>query len=58
MNEDKKRDFSFRSSRKISSYLVKGKLYSLDRVVGPTKCGKKSCEVCMNVSEAGTFTSI
>ena len=48
---------SFRSPRKISSYLVRTKLYSLDRVVGSSKCGKKRCEVCINVSETNTFTS-
>ena len=48
---------SFRSPRKISSYLVRAKLYPLDRVVGSMKCGKKRCEVCMNVSETNTFTS-
>ena len=63
MNEETKKVFSprpmvlFRSPRKISSYLVRAKLYPLDRVVGSTKCGKKRCEVCMNVSETNTFTS-
>ena len=47
MNEETKKVFSpppmvsFRSRRKISSYLVRAKLYRLDRVVGSTKCGKK-----------------
>ena len=63
MNEETKKVFSprpmvsFRSPRKTSSYLVRAKLYPLDRVVGSTKCGKKRCEVCMNVSETNTFTS-
>ena len=48
---------SFKSSLKISSYLVRAKLYPLDRVVGSMKCGKKRCEVCMNVSKTNTFTS-
>ena len=48
---------SYRSPRKISSYLVRANLYPLDRVVGSTKCGKKRCEVCMNASETNTFTS-
>ena len=48
---------SFRSPRKISSYLVRAKLYPLDRAVGSTKCGKKSCENFMNVSKTNTFTS-
>ena len=63
MNEETKKVFllrpmvSFRSPPKISSYLVRAKLYSLDRAVGSTKCGKKRCEVRMNVSEMNTFTS-
>ena len=32
-------------------------LYPLDRGVGSTKCGKKRCEVCMNISKTNTFTS-
>ena len=62
MNEETKKVFSprpmvsFRSPRKRSSYLARAKLYPLDRVVGSTKCGKKRCEVCMNVSETNTFT--
>ena len=31
---------SFKSPRKISSYLVRAKLYALDRVIGSTKCAK------------------
>ena len=63
MNEETKKLFlprsmvSFRSPRKISSYLVRATLYPFDRVVGSTKCGKRRCEVCMNVSETNTFTS-
>ena len=62
MNKETKKVFSprpmisFRSPRKISSYLVRAKLYPLARVVGSTKCGKKRSEVCMNVSETNTFT--
>ena len=48
---------SFSSLRKISSYLVRAKLYPLDRVVRSTKYGKKRCEMCMNVSEAKAFIS-
>ena len=48
---------SFRNPRKTSSYLVRAKLYPLDRVVGTMKCGKKRCEICMNVSEANKITS-
>ena len=57
MNEETKKMFSprpmvsLRSARKISSYLVRAKLYPLDRVVGSTKCDKEWCEFCINVSE-------
>ena len=63
MNEETKKLFSprpmvsFKSLRKISSYLVRDNFYPLDRVVGSTKCSKKRCEVCMNVSETNTFIS-
>ena len=63
MNEETKKVFSprpmvsFRSPRKIGSYLVTAKLHPLDRVVGSTKCSKKRCEVCVNVSGTNTFTS-
>ena len=48
---------SFRSARKLSSYLVRAKLYPIERVVGSKKCNKVGCEVCKNVSETDTFTS-
>ena len=48
---------SYRSSRKLSSYLVRAKLYPTDRIVGSKGCGKKQCEVCVNVCETDTFTS-
>ena len=37
---------SFRSSSKVSSYIVRAKLYPLERTAGSYKCGKKRCEVC------------
>ena len=48
---------SFRSSRKISSYLVRAKLYPIERTVGSFKCGSKRCEVCKYITETDTFTS-
>ena len=48
---------SFRSVRKISSYLVRAKVYSLERTVGSFKCKKSRCQVCLNVNETDTFTS-
>ena len=62
MNEETKKVFlprpmvSFTSPRKISGYLVRAKLYLLDRVVGSTKCGKKRCEVCLSICERNLFT--
>ena len=48
---------SFRSARKLSSYLVRPKLYPLQRKVGSSKCGKRRCEVCNNVTGTSTFSS-
>ena len=48
---------SFRSARKLSSYLVRDKLYPTERTVGFYKCGGKRCEVCINVNETSTFTT-
>ena len=55
MNEETKKVFLprpmvlFRCPRKISSCLVRARLYPLDRVVGSITCGKKMCEVCMSL---------
>ena len=49
MNDEVKKTFtlspmiSFRSSRKISSYIVRTKLYPLERTVRSYKCVKKRC---------------
>ena len=57
MNEKVKKTFtprpmiSFRSARKLSSYLVRTKLYPLQRKVGSSKCGKRRWEVCNNVTD-------
>ena len=48
---------SFRSARKLSSYLVRAKLYPTKRTEGSHKCGGKRCEVYINVNETSTFTS-
>ena len=47
----------FRRSKKLSSYLVRAKLYPLERVTGTCKCHGKRCAVCLNVNETSTFTS-
>ena len=63
MNDEVKKTFtaspmiSFRSSRIISSYIVRAKLYPLERTVGSYKCGKKRCHVCDVISETDTFSS-
>ena len=48
---------SFKSARKLSSYLVRAKLYPLNRPLGSFKCNKLCCEICVNVIETDTFTS-
>ena len=52
MNDEVERIFtpkpmvSFRSSRKIISYLVRPKLYPIKKTVGSFRCGSKRCEIC------------
>ena len=48
---------SFRSARRIRSYLVRANLYLLERFVGSRQCKKHRCEVCTNVTETDTFSS-
>ena len=48
---------SLRSARKIRGYLVRAKLYLLERHVGSFKCGGRRCQVCLNVTETKAFTS-
>ena len=63
MDEEVKRVFtpgpmvSFRSSIKLSSYLVREKLFPTERVVGSFKCKKQQCLVCVNLTEVKTFGS-
>ena len=40
---------SCRSARKICSYLVRAKLYPVERKFSSEKCGKSRCEVCLNI---------
>ena len=64
MDQEVKRTFtpqpmvSYRSARKLSSYLVRAKLYPIERKVGSCKCKGKRCEVSKNVLETDTFTCI
>ena len=48
---------TFCSSRKLGSYLVRAKLYPLERVTDSRKCHGKRCAVCLNVNETSTLTS-
>ena len=48
---------SYRSARKLSSYLVRAKLYPLERKTGSYRCGSKRCLVCKNMEETDIFTS-
>ena len=63
MNEEAEKEFtpgpmiSFRSARKLSSYLVRAKLYLIERTVWSFKCNGKRCQTCLNVNETDKFTS-
>ena len=48
---------SFRSAKKLSSYLVRAKLYSLKRKVGSFEYKGKRCQTFLNVNEADSFAS-
>ena len=48
---------TLRSTRKLSSYLVRAKLYTLEQTVDSCKCSGKRCEVCDNARETSNFTS-
>ena len=49
---------SFRGARKLGSYLVRAKLHPIEWSVGLFKCNGKRCQVCLNVTENKTFSSI
>ena len=48
---------SCRKAREISSYLVRAKLYPLERSAGSRQCKKRRCEVRTNVTETDNFSS-
>ena len=64
MNEELKHLFkpglmvSFRGSRKISSYLVRAKLYPVEGSVGPFNCKRPRCQICAYFNETDSFTSM
>ena len=47
---------SFCSACKLTSYLVRAKVYALERTVGSYKCKAKRCQVCNNITEANSLT--
>lgn len=63
MNDKDKKVFqlepmvSLRSPRNLSSYLVRAKMYPLERKTGSFKYKGNRCQVCLNVSETEKFTS-
>ena len=48
--------FSYCSARKLSSYLVRAKLYPSKRKRGYYKCGNLRCLVCNNIEKTDIFT--
>ena len=48
---------SFRSARNLRSFLVRSKVYSLERKVGSAKCNGKRYQVCLNINKTDTFES-
>ena len=63
MNEEVKNLFlpgsmvSFRGAHRLSSYLVRAKLYPLHRKVGSKKCAKNRCGPCDYVTDTDIFAS-
>ena len=63
MNDEVKKVFqpgpmvSFRSPRNLSSYLVRAKMYPMERRIESSKFKGNKCQACLNVSETETFTS-
>ena len=48
---------TFCSARKLSSYLVRAKLYPIEQIFGSYKFKGKRCKVCLNVQETSCFSS-
>ena len=48
---------SYRSARKIKDYIVRSKLYPVERKVGYQGCGSSRCQVCKGISITEEFTS-
>ena len=64
MNEEFRKTFSpgpmvsSQSALKLNSCLVGAKFYPLQRKVVSSKCGKRRCEVCNNVTDTAICSSI
>ena len=48
---------SFTSARNLKSFLVRSKVYPLERKTGSGKCNGKKCLACLNVAETDVFES-
>ena len=48
---------TYRSARKIKDYIVRSKLYPLERNVGCEGCGNGRCQVCKNIKVTDIFDS-
>ena len=48
---------SFRTAMNLNIFLVRSKVYPLDRKVSSEKSNRKRCLVCLNVAETDTFKS-
>ena len=47
----------YRSARNLKRFLVRSKVYPLERTAGSSKYGSKRCQVYLNVSETDIFES-
>lgn len=47
----------FQSLRNLSSYLVRAKLYPMEKKTGSYKCKSSKCQVCLNISETEIYSS-
>ena len=47
----------FRTDRNLKSFLVRSKVYPLERKVGSAKCNGKRCQMCLSVNETDVSKS-
>ena len=48
---------SYRNTREIKDYIVRSKLYPVERNVGCGGCGNDRCQFCKNINVKDTFDS-